>query len=761
MKYAWLTCRTNFIAAVVGMLAAATLAATYCEVSDARPVQVDISMDTGRGDTATSGWHEWQVPDGLMATKEIDGVQLTLRAAGKDQKLQGQWYKAGLATGASTATDGVEVTGEGSLASLELEIRGLAPGKHSLVTYHNFLSKDLNNACSISLNGEVSIQGLKPTVRVATNEAAESAFLEFESVSGQPVVIRISASGDASANRVILNGIEIDGSDPKHQAQVPTPADFDWHVDGDSEHVQLGWERAPSAVKQYLYLCSDKDAAQAREAIESATSDSPAYLGSPEGNDWDLSVDRGASLQHYCWRVDSVDRDGNVTRGDLWRFRVRQLAFPGAEGYGRFAIGGRGGRVIKVTNLNDSGLGSLRAAVEAKGPRIVLFDVSGRIVLQNRLGVRPPYLTLAGQTAPGKGICISNYNLGLSGTHDAILRFLRVRPGDTAGVTLDGMGMAGSDHSIIDHCSISWSHDEAFSSRGAKNITLQRTLISEALNVAGHSSYEKGKQHGYAASIGGDVGSFHHNLLAHCAGRNWSLAGGVDKAGVHAGQLDLRNNVVYNWGHRTTDGGARQVNFVNNYYLPGPSSHVFHVIKPQHELPFGPQEYFVMGNVMEGHYEAEQRYAGVAVSPQKPMEEYIVEEPFFESYVTTTSARDAFDDVLSDVGCNRPVLDEHDKRVIEETRTGTTTYEGSVTHFPGLPDSQKDVGGWDDYPEKHRSADWDSDGDGLPNWWEQRHGLNPNSAQNDFSDTHADNQGDGYTNIEEYLHWMASHRYEE
>ena len=142
------------------------------------------------------------------------------------------------------------------------------------------------------------------------------------------------------------------------------------------------------------------------------------------------------------------------------------------------------------------------------------------------------------------------------GAHDVIIRYIRVRPGDTAGVTLDGMGMASTDHSIIDHCSISWTQDEAFSSRGAKNITLQRTLISEALNVAGHKKYEKGKQHGFAASIGGDVGSFHHNLLAHCAGRNWSLAGGLDKAGRHTGRLDIRNNVVYNWGHRTTDGGV-------------------------------------------------------------------------------------------------------------------------------------------------------------------------------------------------------------
>src|SRR6188768_2809958 len=180
------------------------------------------------------------------------------------------------------------------------------------------------------------------------------------------------------------------------------------------------------------------------------------------------------------------------------------------------------------------------------------------------------------------------------GATNVIIRYVRVRPGNISGMTLDGMGMASSDDCIIDHCSISWTLDEAFSSRGAHNITLQRTLISEALNEAGHKKYPTGTQHGYAASIGGDIGSFHHNLLAHCAGRNWSLAGGLDKATRHAGRLDIRNNVVFNWGHRTTDGGARQVNFVNNYYKPGPASDIKVYLRPQFEHPdFGPQQYYV------------------------------------------------------------------------------------------------------------------------------------------------------------------------
>jgi len=223
--------------------------------------------------------------------------------------------------------------------------------------------------------------------------------------------------------------------------------------------------------------------------------------------------------------------------------------------------------------------------------------------LESKLVATNPYLTVAGQTAPGQGITIRKYGFGLSGAHDTIIRHVRVRPGNIAGVTLDGMGMQGGDHAIIDHASISWTLDEAFSSRSARNITLQRTLISEALNDAGHKNYKPGTQHGYAASIGGDVGSFHHNLLAHNSGRNWSLAGGLDGAGRHTGSLDLRNNVVYNWQNRATDGGAAQVNFVGNYYKPGPATKLMKFLNPQLEgvKAFGPQRYFVAGEHPRGH----------------------------------------------------------------------------------------------------------------------------------------------------------------
>ena len=310
---------------------------------------------------------------------------------------------------------------------------------------------------------------------------------------------------------------------------------------------------------------------------------------------------------------------------------------------------------------------------------------------------------------------------------------------------------------IIDHCSISWTMDEAFSSRGARNITFQRNLISEALNAAGHKNYPPGTQHGYAASIGGDVGSFHHNFLANNEGRNWSLAGGLNKQpATYAGRLDLRNNVVFNWKHRATDGGAHEVNFVNNYYQPGPATDFFYALNAQYGGFPGTQQYYFAGNVMPGHFGLTNQEAGREMTTERGgrlPETYSawVDKEFFPPFVKTQSAAEAYTNVLADVGCNFPVLDEHDTRIIAEVRSGKTTFKGSKTGLPGLPDSQDDVGGWDNYPEVHRAADWDTDGDGIPDAWEKSHGLNPD----DPSDANKDLNGDGYTNLEKYLNSLV------
>jgi hypothetical protein len=216
----------------------------------------------------------------------------------------------------------------------------------------------------------------------------------------------------------------------------------------------------------------------------------------------------------------------------------------------RFARGGRGGKVVKVTSLEDTeDPGTLRYALTVEtGPRIVVFDVGGVITTTSRLTVTDDHVTLAGQTAPGKGIAIQGWPVGLSGASDVIFRHIRVRPGSSTGETVDGMGMSGSNYCIFDRCSMGWAIDESFSSRTAKNITFQRNMISEPLNVAGHQNYPEGTAHGYAATVGGDVASVHHNLIAHAEGRSWSMGGGVDDNATFAGRLDIRNNVVYNFG---------------------------------------------------------------------------------------------------------------------------------------------------------------------------------------------------------------------
>lgn len=434
---------------------------------------------------------------------------------------------------------------------------------------------------------------------------------------------------------------------------------------------------------------------------------------------------------------------------------AQTLAFPSAEGYGRFSKGGRGGRVIEVTNLDDSGPGSLREAIDATGPRIVVFKVSGLITLKSKLLITGSkgngFVTIAGQTAPGKGICIRGWTFGMIGGSDVTVRHLRLRLGNIASSTMDGMGMASGGNSIFDHCSVSWTIDEAFSSRGAKNITLQRSLISEALNEAGHSNYPAGTRHGYAASISGDIGSFHHNLLAHCAGRNWSLAGGLDKAGYYQGKVDIFNNVVYNWQGRTTDGGAHQVNFVNNFYKPGPASVERYAFNGQWDGFPGTQTVYCSGNVVEGWFDDASATRNACRMSEKNPKPW-ADKPFFPSHAKVRSAAEAYEAVLMDVGATRPVQDDHDKRVIAETRAGTAKYKGSRSGLPGLPDSQADVGGWEAYPTIIRPDNFDTDKDGMPDEWEKKHGLNPAST--------ADGGGtqlskDGYTNVEMYLNELA------
>ncbi len=756
-------------------------------------LKVDINRDSKNSDSVTeTGFVKWSADTTNAAATGTTAVsrsfststgedvtitfaQTAASAAAGGTGLLSNWYQTGAQGTARLVSDGLTVAPANLAAGGQflMTVTGLAAGQHTLLTYHNAwdaLAAGSLGPIDIHVNGALAVDNLQPSIRAAANSAAASAYLNF-GVSGPADTANFLFAADPDApgggaitiRNAMINGFEIDTPNSIRVALNPSPSDADEHVDADSNSVTLSWSPALAGNIASHDVYSGTD----RAAVKSATRASATFLGNQ------IATTRVIPLTNphatYYWRIDEIDNLGKVTAGTVWSFRPRHPAFPGAEGYGRFARGGRGGRVVHVTSLADYGSGAtpvpgtLRHAIEVEtGPRVIVFDIGGLITVDRRLTLASPYITIAGQTAPGKGICLRQWALGLSGARDAVVRFIRNRPGNISGQTIDGGGLAGCDHSIMDHCSISWSIDEGFSSRSGKNITLQNTLISEALNIAGHSNYPAGTAHGYAATVSGDIASLHHNLLAHCAGRNWSLGGGLDGAGNFAGRLDITNNVVYNWHSRTTDGGAHEVNFVNNYYKPGTATTHFLALTAQYDNFPGTQRYYMAGNVMPGRFNEANQAAGRTATGNVPTTySPWVATPFFTSHVATQSALGAYKRVLSDVGANRP-LDAHDARVIRETLTGTYTYTGTGPYggYAGLPNSQTDVGGWENYPAEARSVSWDTDRDGLPDWWETLHGTNPSSPINDFSDSNADPTHDGYTALDDYLAWMALPRLE-
>ena len=707
----------------------------------------------------------------LTESKTINGIKFTVSKLGNNgETLSSNWYKAGILSPyyARLVCDGLTVKDISSNpvnpankgAKIELKISGLPAGSHTLLVYLNAVDSPTISfsPIDITIDGNLVVDNLIPSVRATKTSDATSTYLNFQATANTDVVITFAAetSGNETQKNVMINGFELNTANIALKATNPTPLHNNEHVELNSGNKTLSWIASASTVSQNIYFGTDV------VSVQSATTASSQFKGNQTKENSSYQVNGLYTGTTYYWRVDEVLANNDVVKGDVWRFRPAQLAFPGAEGYGRFARGGRGGKVVAVTNLNDSGPGSLREAITNDiGPRTIVFNTSGIIQLESRLVSNQPYVTIAGQTAPGKGICIRKAPLGITG-NDAIVQNIRVRLG--GGQTFDGMGLTGADNSIIDHCSISWTIDEAFSSRGGKNITLQKTLISEALNAAGHQNYPSGTEHGYAATIGGDIGSFHHNLLAHCYGRNWSLGGGLDGSGFYSGRMDITNNVVYNWGSRTTDGGTKEVNFVNNYYKPGAGSKIFVAFSADNEnVGTGMQRCYFNGNVMPGYFDESNQTIGRRSTYKNGATntyDNFVTTPFFPSYVTTQSAKNAYKIVLSDVGCIQPEFDDHDERIITETLNGTYTYRGSVTNKPGFPDNESDVGGYETYPEITRDANWDTDQDGLPNWWETIKGSNTNSGIGDFSDANADADLDGYTNLDTYLQWMSLPHYD-
>ena len=439
---------------------------------------------------------------------------------------------------------------------------------------------------------------------------------------------------------------------------------------------------------------------------------------------------------------------------NLWS---QQLAFPTAEGYGKYTKGGRGGAVYEVTNLNDRGEGSLRAAIEASEPRTVVFRISGTIILESALTIRHPFITIAGQTAPGDGICIRRHPLNI-GADNVIIRYLRVRLGDESGNDYDALSSRYCKHIILDHISASWSVDECMSIYHCDSITVQWCIISESMS---HSNHIKGS-HGFGGIWGSNYGTYHHNLLAHHSSRNPRMASGC-------GNTDYRNNVIYNWGYQSLYGGEKnqkgndQFNFANlnivaNYYKPGPATNpgelMYRIANPSFRSEDDHGKWYIAENAVEGNDDVSSDNWNGGVQTELSFEKIKIEEPWSSMPILQQKAEEAYKLVLDNAGAILPKRDLTDTRIVEEAKGGYATYEGKTykreyhvadtTKVCGIIDTQEDVGGW---PElQSLDAPLDTDHDGMPDVWELKNNLD-NTNPDDRNNTDAD----GYTMLEKYI----------
>lgn len=736
--------------------------------STAQNIDFDLPGKTAPGKDTEVNYISWAVPRAESDTKSFDGgMTITITAGGAASAVGSNWSKTDVETnGLRIIADEVLATNldkgnmtqitEGS-TSLILTITGMTAGMHTLKAYHNNSDKNQTQPdIEVRVDGNVVATGVKFTSAAQSNAEAGTSFITFNVTEGQPVVITYSTVPEAGKTytntRVMINGLEFDVA--AIGATDPMPENHDFHAGTEEGTVTFSWTAPEGVVSHKMVLGTDSAAVAAATTYE--------YEGTAA-----QYVKSGlSSMQKYWWRIDEVDGNGQVHQGQVWTFQPCQLAFPGAEGYGRYAIGGRGGIVYHVTNLSgdkDTPGSLLYGLVNIDEPRYIVFDVSGIIELDFAAQFVKPYAYIAGQTAPGKGICIkaSNINIG----SDVICRHIRFKRG--LGIygenTGNAMGMSGANHAIVDHCTAAWGTDETVSGRGALNISFQYSVISEALGIAGHKNYADGTNHGYAATIDGRIGSWHHNLLVNCAGRNWSMGGGMDGQNRPIGGLDLFNNVCYNWNSRTTDGNCHAVNFVNNYYKMGADTRKTILFTQDFEdaiAPDGIDQAYVSGNIRENrnHTLSNDKKGDTynATGNIPTTYQYLLSEPLFPSHATIHTAQDAMKIVTSYAGATMPMRDEHHQRNVRETLDGTYTYVGSKSRIKGEIDTEEDITehaagkGWEDYPEEQRAADWDTDQDGMPDWWEQCIGSNASVAnQND------DPNGDGWTLLEDYLEFMA------
>lgn len=437
---------------------------------------------------------------------------------------------------------------------------------------------------------------------------------------------------------------------------------------------------------------------------------------------------------------------------------AQTISFPGAEGGGMYTTGGRGGSVYYVTTLEDTIVGnkktregSLRWCLKGEEPKVILFKVAGVIYLKSRLNILSN-TTIAGQSAPGDGICIANYPVKVTGDN-VIIRFMRFRMGDLSGAEDDALSGVRNKNVIVDHCSLSWSTDECGSFYDNEDFTMQWCILSESLRASVH---RKGS-HGYGAIWGGKKASFHHNLLAHHDSRNPRMCGSRYSDQADLELVDFRNNVIYNWGSNSGYAGeGGRYNFINNYYKASKtSSHPNRIFSPNADDGSNKQaegiwgQFYLAGNYIHNDKATtKNNLLGLQPNPAtKNKEELVSSTPFIVPPVTTDKAEVAFTKVLAKSGASYK-RDKTDTRIITEVKEGLTPIRASHNSGtrPGMIDSQNDVGGWEAYGYNPQDVIIDTNIDGIPDGWLDAN--YPNKTANDLNE-------EGYTYLEVYLNGLV------
>ena len=590
---------------------------------------------------------------------------------------------------------------------------------------------------------------------------------------GSKKTVRVVLVTQQPANHLIITRKEYTVSAAGGEVEVELQSNFDvdMTMPADAAWIKVQAESRAMTPRTYTFAVEANTGAARSAVIRFASKD-----GKVEESVTVTQMSE-ASAEMFVWPNNEAN-DG-ITR-----------AFPGAEGGGMYTTGGRGGKVVHVTNLNSSGTGSLRNALSMSGARIIVFDVAGTITLTSELKISSGNVTVAGQTAPGDGICIKGGTVQID-ADNVIFRYVRFRLGDESKTLNDGSDATwGRYHEniIFDHCSMSWSVDEVASFYANKNFTMQWCLLAEAMCNSVHG---KGG-HGYGGIWGGRNASFHHNMLAHNNSRNARIDHpeiyGVNVAAdgsvtfkyipSHRGNVDYRNNVIYNWGDNNTYGGeGGWFNMVGNYYKPGPASKdKKYFLDANGFYSSGGRQYDYPRLYLEGNRHTKypefdnDQQAGIYLHDLRAGEDIekangnpgtmflasplpIMKDDAEVCWTTTHTADKAFDNVRAYAGASLR-RDAVDARIVEEARTGTATYmTGSNGSKGGIIDSQKDVGGWPELTatEEELARTLDTDGDGIPDYYEDVFGLDKHNAE----DAALHSFDERYSNLEMYFHYLV------